>query len=204
MNKTLLIATLTVWSLLFGACREEYPADCAGYSAQIYMRGCAYAEGSYEDFGDYAIFVRNRVADTLNGRWKHDDRERSIQMYTINDVCAERMKIGVKNISLSKRDTIKLLYSELGLARDFPTADLDYLDADAIFEQYDLVEGSDSWLLLEEVNADSTLLRGRFQASFVTTFEPYLNGELERWDDPNRPDTLHFRNGRFEAEFVCF
>ncbi|MEO0779113.1 MAG: hypothetical protein AAF146_21285, partial [Bacteroidota bacterium] len=136
--------------------------------------------------------------------WKHDDREKSIKMYTINDVCAERMKIGIKNFSLGDRDTIKLLYSELGLARDFPTADLDYLDADAIFEQYDLVEGSDNWLLLEEVNADSTLLRGRFHASFVTTFEPYLNGELERWDDPNRPDTLHFRNGRFEAEFVCF
>ncbi|MEO1413520.1 MAG: hypothetical protein AAFW73_26835, partial [Bacteroidota bacterium] len=99
---------------------------------------------------------------------------------------------------------VPLKFSKFGLARDIPTAWMAYMDADAIIEDYHLVDNTESWVIIDAVNADSTLIEGRFQASFVTTIEELITGEWERWDDPNRPDTLHFRNGRFEAEFVCF
>ena len=204
MNTLHFFSLALLFALSLGACREEYPADCAGYSAAIYKSGCAYAEGSYENFGDYAIFGRNRVADTLNGGWKHDNRLKSIFMTNIYGICAEHIHIGIKNLILSNRDTVPLKFSRFGLARDFPTASMVYLDADATIEDYHLVDNTESWVIIDKVNTDSTLIEGRFQVSFVTTIEELISGELERWDAPNRPDTLHFRYGRFEAEFVCF
>ena len=186
MNTLRFLSLALLFALSLGACREEYPADCAGYSAAIYKRGCAYAEGSYEDFGDYALFVREREADTLNGGWKHDEREKSIQLSSINEFCAEQMRMGMRNLMISDQDTIYLKFSNLGTSDSFPTAYLAYLDADAVLESYHLLDHDKNWLLIEEVNADSTLVSGRFQISFVTAIEQYLNGERERWDDPNR------------------
>ena len=122
----------------------------------------------------------------------------------VNDVCAEKMQIGIKNIRIALHDTILLFYSRLGTGVNSPTSDLDFRDVDATIEQYDLIENSNCWVIIENVNSDTTEIEGRFHLSFVTTYEPYLTGEKERWDDPNRPDTLHFTNGEFRAVFADF
>ncbi len=197
------LATLFL-SFLLISCNDEYPANCKGYSAGIYKHGYAYAKGSYEDFGDHAIFVRDRIADTVNGGWTHDPVEKGIMLSTINESCAEKIHMDFHNIELNLGDTINLKYSWLGTSKDFPTAVLHYVDIDAVIEEYDMIEHENNWLIIDEINRDTTEIRGRFKASFVTVHERFLSGERERSDDPNRPDTLHFSSGEFRAEFAPF
>lgn len=80
------------------------------------------------------------------------------------------------------------------------------MNSDAVLEQYDLLESDahNNWFLIEDISSDSLEVSGSFQLSFITSHEEYLSGERERWDDPNRPDTLHFTNGKFRAAFSDF
>jgi len=40
---------------------------------------------------------------------------------------------------------------------------------------------------------------GRFQHGSNSIRKKFLTGERQRWDDPDRPNVLHFTNGRFQA-----
>ena len=204
--KALPLITLSLF-ILFISCdknQDSYAEDCKGYSAAIYKHGYAFAEGSYQNFGDHAILIRERVADTINGGWMHDLVEKSISLNTLSEYCAETMNISLTNIIINTTDTILVSYSYLGLSEDFPTSSLNYMDADAGIEGYHLIPSAKNWLIIDQVNTDTTEIEGRFNLSFVTSYEPYLTGERERWDDPNRPDTLHFTNGEFRAVFLDF
>ena len=186
--------------------KEGHPHDCNGSSAGLYKHGFAYAQGSYQDFGDYATLVRERVADTITGLWKHDEIEKSIFLTSINNHCTEKIIIGIKNLDIRSSDTIHLKYSFWGLSREFETSNLHILDGDAGIETYHLLEGEgvSNWVLIESINSDTTEIAGKFQLSFITGYEDFLTGERERWDDPNRPDTLHYTNGEFIAEFMNY
>ncbi|MCB0515107.1 MAG: hypothetical protein R2798_08895 [Chitinophagales bacterium] len=63
-------------------------------------------------------------------------------------------------------------------------------DYDAIVERYEVAEDKDNWVYIEEIS--NNLLKAFYSCTFVTEYEDYLSGEYERWDDPNRPDTIHF------------
>lgn len=204
--KSLICLILPILTLVCSCDNNDYefPDNCQGYSAGIYKHGYAFAEGSYQDFGDYAIFIRERVADTINGGWNHDPVEKSISLNSIDSYCSEKIRIGITNIQIQTYDTIWLAYSNLGLSENYPTASMSYLDADAGIEDYHLVESTENWLFVDQVNSDTTEIGGTFSLSFITSYEPYLSGEKERWDDPNRPDTLHFTNGEFRALFADF
>jgi hypothetical protein len=201
MNKFIIL----LFVLTYTACQEAdmIPSDCQGYSAGIYKHGYSFAEGSYQDFGDYAIFIRERVADTINGGWTHDPIEKSLSLNSIDAYCSEKVRIGLSNLTLTF-DTIRIDYSNLGLSKNHPTGRLDFMDADASYETYHILESGSNWLLIDEINSDTTEIRGKFSLSFITSYEPYLTGERERWDDPNRPDTLHFTNGAFRAVLADF
>lgn len=183
--KYIVILILGLSLVLIQSCHKnnnEYPENCQGYSAGIYKLGNFNADCSYQNYEGYATYARNNILLTV-----------------IDEYCAEKMQVTISNIVLNDlKDTVFLKYSELGLG-EFPTATLNYRDADAISEQYDLIEAYNNWLIIESINKDSSIFEGTFDLSFITTYEPYLNNEKERWDDPNRPDTLHFRNGFFEA-----
>ncbi len=203
--KSLIWLVLPIVSLVSSCDKNDdlFPENCEGYSAGIYKQGYAYAEGSYQDFGEYAIFIRERIADTINGGWTHDAIEKSLSLNSIDAYCSEKIRIGLSNLILTL-DTIKIDSSNLGLAIDHPTGRLDFLDADASVETYNLSETGNNWVLITDINSDTTEINGTFNLSFVSSYEPYLSGEKERWDDPNRPDTLHFSNGEFRAVFADF
>lgn len=178
--------------------------DCRNFSAGIFKIGESHAAGSYKNFDGYSIFIRERGVDSINGGWIHEKLKKSFQFVVIDDICHEREMMIMSSIILSLHDTIHLQYSRLGLSRAFPTADYGILDADSGIEEYELVESNENWLVIDYINFDTTIVSGHFQASFITTYEPYLTGERERWDDPDRPDTLHFTNGEFTAEYRSF
>jgi len=187
-------------------CSKDYgfPANCKGYTAGGWKQhgGHARAEPSYIDWEGYAIFNRGRVADTLNGGWKHDDSRHSFSFNEISPTCREKSGFVISNIKIGRRDTIPIFYSRAPFPNEFqPTALFFITDADALIETYVLIPEEEHWLIIESVSPDSSEVYGRFQLSFVTDREDYLTGERERWDDPLRPDTLRFTNGSFQANF---
>jgi hypothetical protein len=204
--KSLIYLILPILTLICSCDNNDYefPDNCQGYSAGIYKHGYAFAEGTYQDFGDYAIFIRERVADTINGGWTHDPVEKSISLNTINPYCSEKQRIRMTNLSFQIYDTIWLNFTHLGLGVDYPTGSLRFMDADASYETYHILESGRNWLLIDDINSDTSEITGKFNLSFITSYEPYLTGEKERWDDPNRPDTLRFTNGEFRAVFADF
>ncbi len=194
------IIIFTVFLLLLHSCeKEQFANECEGYSASIYNYGNTSADGSYKNFDGYAIFARERELDTINGGWKHDELRKGFAFTEINDFCIEKVKLIIKNIAPSISDTFNILYNLSGPV-EFPTAYLFYLDGDALLDSYILLEAEEikNWLVLDEINADTTIISGRFQLSFVSAYD------REKSDDPNRPDTLHFTNGAFTAEFAPF
>jgi hypothetical protein len=200
MNKFIVFV---VFISFLSCSKDPHSKNCKGYSASIYMAGYSYAQGSYEDFGQHAIFIKSKTFDTISGEWipRPQNNNNSIILTMIDHNCVERMVLGFRNIQLDYNDTIYLNFSRLGLSKEFPTANLRYIDTDATIETYHLLEDADNWLIIDKVNADSTVVEGRFNVSFITSYEVFLNNERERWDDPNRPNILHFTNGEFRAVF---
>ncbi len=191
------ISLFTIFLLLLHSC-EKKQNECKGYSASIYSYGNTVAEGSYKNFDGYAIFARERELDTINGGWKHDELRKGFTFTEIND-CIEKVKLLISNIVPTVSDTFNILYNLSGPV-EFPTAHLYYKDGDTILDKYILLETEEAqnWLILDEINADTTIISGRFQLSFVSAYD------REKSDDPNRPDTLHFTNGAFTADFAPF
>lgn len=116
------------------------------------------------------------------------------------DDCFVEASFSIKNLSFAVGDQIFLDASSALENAVHSTAIYNILDGDATpVETYVLVEDADNFVIVDKLNHDSTELRGRFQTTFVTASEKILSGERERWDDPNRPDTLKFFNGEFLA-----
>ncbi|MCB0515105.1 MAG: hypothetical protein R2798_08885 [Chitinophagales bacterium] len=175
---------LFLLSLLFFSCKKD-------------RNGCAYYTGfpkanvisSYPPFDAYANFRGNDITNT------------SISVYTINMVegfCTPHHELLFAGVDASNRDTIKLYPFNINTGNLY--AKYFVLNLDATAEIYTLVEDSiaNNWLLIEDVYANNKMMRGKFSCTYVTEVETFLNGEYERWDDPNRPDTIHFE-GSFTA-----
>jgi hypothetical protein len=202
MNKTIII--LLFIGLLVSCSKDRSFQECETLTDSYFKEGYALADGSYEVFvGNYAAFERQKLY-SLTEEWEYAEKEHDIIFGQIDHWCHQKMNINCKNIDISVTDTINILYSRLGLAQDYPTASLRFKDDDALIETYHLLEDADNWLIIDKVSADSTKVEGRFQMSFITSREIYLNNERERWDDPNRPNILHFTNGEFRAVFLDF
>lgn len=171
--------------------------------SKLFKSSSSFADGSYEDFEGTAIFIKERIADTINGGWTHHEKEIAFLLTVVDEQGVEKIQISLNNIIPIEQDTVYLSYSELGTGRDFPTASLHFVDDDVSFETYNLLNQDEkaSWLLVEDINSDATEISGTFNLSFITSYEDYLTDERERWDDPNRPDTLHFTNGVFKSVF---
>lgn len=199
MSKILLI--IVVFSFIIGnGCTKEYTKRCNEYLEDESKHGYSFTKGSYKDFGEFASFnhtYRKKIvpADTT------DNIVMGISLFELDDNCIQKDLLGLKYLPMISKDTILINYSYLGLSNEFAGASFLILDDDALIEQYDILEskGLKNWVFVDYISPDTTYIEGRFNLSFVTTYEPYLTGERERWDDPNRPDTLHFTNGEFRA-----
>ncbi|MCB0516878.1 MAG: hypothetical protein KDD49_12505 [Bacteroidetes bacterium] len=169
------------FSLLFLSCQKD-------------RNGCGYYTGfpkanvisSYPPFDAYAYFGGDDINDC------------SIVVYSLGDSCYPKNKLVFSNIDLEARDTLNLI--DYNLDSKGMTSLYFIKDIDAIVEIYTLIENSNTnnWLFVENVTDKNRLVTGKFSCTFVTEYEDYLSGERERWDDPNRPDTIHFE-GSFTA-----
>ena len=203
MNQPLSLI-LVLFMIMTSCHKDKYQEDCPGPPFGPKRQGYAYAKGTYEDLGNYAVFINDEIYDKSSGKWIPGNKLKTISMSKINERCIEKSDLVISNIDIRIKDTITIKYSSWGLSRDFETSSYHITDHDAGIETYHLLEGEGirNWLLIESINSDTTEIKGRFQLSYVTAYEEYLNGERERWDDPNRPDTLHFTDGEFRAEVI--
>jgi hypothetical protein len=155
----------------------------------------ASASGSYKDFNSYAFFYFKKV------EIESPDSEQKIIQYrdTVtfefserNEICYPQNYIGLSNIPLNKNDTVYI---------DDQYTNYNFKDYDAIIETYHpyMVEPKSNWLIIDNIDKDTTIIEGRFQISFITSYSHYLNNENKRWDDPDRPNILSFKNGKFRA-----
>ncbi|MEZ4913901.1 MAG: hypothetical protein R2798_07590 [Chitinophagales bacterium] len=173
------------FSLLFFSC-EKYRNGCGYYTS--FPK--ADVISSYPPFDAYAYFGGDDITNT------------TISVYTTNIVegfCTPHHKLLFAGVDASNRDTIKLYPFNTNTGNLY--AKYFVLNLDATAEIYTLVEDSiaNNWLLIEDVYANNKMIRGKFSCTYVTEVETFLNGEYERWDDPNRPDTIHFE-GSFTAK----
>lgn len=202
MSKILLV--IIAFSFIIGnGCMKEYTNRCKDYLEDESKHGYSFAKGSYKDFGEFAHFGYSKKM-IIDSSATSNKFMMGIELFERDNNCFLKDIISLKNLPLAKGDTIIIKYSYLGLSTEFETASLYINDDDAVIEQYDILEGKGlkNWVYVDYISPDTTYIEGRFNLSFVTTYKPYLTGERERWDDPNRPDTLHFTDGVFKAPLI--
>jgi len=199
MSKILISILAFSFLTVFG-CTDEYTKNCKDFLEDESRSGYSFAKGSYKDLGEFAEFIYGYKKE-IDPTDTTDNIVVGITLLELDDECFIKDFLALKYLPLKMDDTIYIKYSYLGLATDFATASFYIADDDVTIEQYDILEGEgiSNWVYIDFINFDTTEINGTFNLSFITTYKPYLTGEKERWDDPNRPDTLHFTNGEFRA-----
>jgi len=138
----------------------------------------AYAISNYKDFNGYATFYRvNYEGENLY----------LIRLTELNDICLPNDRIYFITNNLEKGKTF--FYEE--------HCDYYIADYDAIIDIYMPVPNDtvNNWVVIREINADTTLITGQFNLKMVRRDENRIK------DDPMRPDTLYFWKGWFRAEY---
>jgi hypothetical protein len=196
--RTLFLFIIAVYTIGIYGCTDNYTRRCKDFLNNESKSGYSFAKGSYKDFGEFGNFRYTIIEDSAK---LINKVILGFSLLEKDELCFNKVLIGINNIPLQTNDTIFLKYSFHGFSSEYETASYYILDDDALYEQYDLLEGESvsNWLIIESINVDTSIIEGKFNLSFVTTNIKYLTGEKERWDDPNRPDTLHFTNGEFKA-----
>lgn len=95
---------------------------------------------------------------------------------------------------LKKEVGIYSLTSDAALAGDsLVRVKLTTWDSDVIIGSYNVI-GNDpqSYLEIESIDTISKIIKGRFGATMVVTKRPF----------PYYPDTIRYRNGRFETKII--
>lgn len=148
--------------------------------------GYCFAEGSYQDYnGDY-VYFNTSLVQTTNQKWI---RQGGVHLTTVDSYCYGENLISLMDIPFNLNDTIFFNISNI-----YPVK-FKIMDYDVEADEYSIIkdEKIQSWLVIDKINVDTSEISGTFQLSFERT------ARYEKWDDPNRPDTLHFTNGVFEA-----
>lgn len=206
--RLILNTIITILLISTNACKKPAAEPPACYFDWYYGPE-VYANGNYKNLEDYGIgfaFGQCQYVDTTLGI-SYEDSTKLFMSIVKGNCFGWHNSIAFSNLKLTKRnDTIKLLdQSKLFNTNELfllPNAVISYKDFDAIIESYFLDDAANNWILVESVNADTTEIAGQFNLSLITNREAYLSGEHERWDDPNRPDTLHYTNGIFKARRI--
>ena len=93
-------------------------------------------------------------------------------------------------------NTMKLNMCELvenQLQEIHPSSKFTRSDGDLFGETYIAIPGESNYVILRDISSDCKKISGEFSASFEI-------GNASKVLDPNSPDTLVFRNGRFNIE----
>ncbi|MCB0516879.1 MAG: hypothetical protein KDD49_12510, partial [Bacteroidetes bacterium] len=120
-------------------------------------------------------------------------------IFDFGNYCYAKNILEFSNLYVNQKDTIKLIAGNTNNEKE-GSASFFITDIDAIVENYKPIDSMDfnNWLLIQYIDNLNTIIYGKFSCTYVTQYEDYLSGERERWDDPERPDTIHFE-GSFAA-----
>ena len=182
----LIIATLFTIFICVSCdeCEQEIPV--------FYKKGNSSASESTKDFTGYAVFRYSKILDAQQNLMC--DSSKLAVVFNAIDDCFTR-QISLLNVDFMVGDTTFLRNDTLGIdiPNNLPSAKLFRSHGDALLGSYDLIKNSDSWVLIDEVNSDTTKVSGQFNLSF---FDPDVNADEQK--------TILFSNGDFDAEFGDF
>ena len=199
--KKLIILVLPV--ILFACHKKDQYEKCAEFKATTQQY--SYAISNYQDFEGYANFYKNVEWDSVSVQYVDLPLKDGfwIRLKELNSLCIPNNTIGFYNILPKVNDTIFLhkIHYGSGLGHfplDTSYADYSIADYDAGIDDYIIIpqEKFRSWLVLQSINSDTTLISGTFQMGMSR-----LHPDRHK-DDPLRPDTLYFVHGYFRAEFT--
>ncbi len=71
-----------------------------------------------------------------------------------------------------------------------------------VIERYEINNDTTSFLVIHEINRDTTEVEGTFNVNLVTSDETLLWNEVQRMDDPLRPNYLSFSGREFKATLL--
>lgn len=188
--KVLQIISFVFLFLFVSSCKQDDAAE--GCSSVVLKKGTSFAEGSYKNIDNYATYSHRKLRDGT-----YDTNRKKINLSSFDGRCTIAEGIYF-NVDFSLNDTIQLHSSSTN------RAGIGYSYRGNPTESYILMDDKDNWLIIDshEILGHQSVIKGRFNASFITTDERYLHGVDERSDDRNRPNKLHFKNGEFTAFFV--
>ena len=155
---------------------------------EAHKNGNSFAQGSPQDFDGFAVFKQGLIFDNERG-WI-DDPSKIVLILDGSGDC-ETSAIHIGNLNFSKGDTTFLLPVEDSTI--LPRVNLFKSHYDAILGSYNLLESEENWVLIDEVNSDTTAINGRFNFTF---FDPDASEDEQ--------ETIIFSNGEFDAKFGTF
>ena len=194
------IYLLLISVVLLSCHKKDQYEKCEEFKATT--RQYSYAISNYQDFEGYGRFFKKVERDSVSGQsvvlplkdgfW--------IGLNELNNLCIPNNRIDFKNILPKINDTINLykIHNWGNLSSDTAYAVYRISDYDAGIDDYIIIpqEKFRSWVVLQSINSDTTLVSGTFQMGMSR-----LRPDRHK-DDPLRPDTLYFVHGVFKAEFM--
>ena len=192
------IIFLVIFSVFLSCHKKDQYERCTEFKATTQQN--SYAISNYEDFEGYAQFYKKIVWDSIGGK----DVELplsdgfNIGLKELNDLCLQNNNISFYNIKPKINDTFLLnkIYNWDYFSLDTAYAYYVIADYDAGIDDYINIpqEKYKSWLVLQSINEDTSLISGIFQMGMSRLFPN------RHKDDSLRPDTLYFVHGYFRAE----
>ena len=155
---------------------------------EAHKKGNSFAHGSPQDFDGFAVFKQGLILDTEQ-EWI-DDPNKIILILDGSGDC-ETFSITIGDLNFSTGDTTFLFPVED--SNILPRVNLFKSHYDALLGSYDLLESEESWILIDEVNLDTTAIHGQFNLTF---FDPDASEGEQK--------TMSYSNGEFDAEFGAF
>jgi hypothetical protein len=185
---------LFLFIILMLSCSEEEICICGLLNQnQILKNGPDLeVEGTYNNLDADVTFTVEE---------KSDGPSYCIKVTEVDTACILRSILVFNDISSPViGDTIKLrplTIERLGNdARYFITND------DDVIERYDIIDDNTSYLIIHEINQDTTAIEGTFDVHLVTSDLTLLWNEVQRTDDPMRPNYLSLSGKDFEATLL--
>jgi len=182
--KRLKISVILVFTLLFYGC--DKPGECDGYPHGEFIN-----LGDVDFSANYGAFANTCVFRELD------------ENYPPIDSCTVLKFPNIENCLLKSNFTIIHYYTLNDTVFLDPLDSsnrLYYTEADIYYGFYQLNPDVKNWILINSLQNDKTILTGEFELSFVL---PDLESQIPS-DDINRPDTLFYTHGSFNADFVSY
>lgn len=183
-KQSILISIILLLVIVFFSCDKA--RECDGF-----MSGNLANRGAIDFEANYGMFATD--ASLINPQPGNPSIDSCVRISLDNfDNCTLRSSFHMYHC-YTLNDTFRFDPSETGNS-------LFFSESDIFFGVYDINPDFDNWIIIKSFSSGNTVMSGEFELSFVIpTDERFIPA-----DDPDRPDTLYYTNGSFDAEFVFF